>query len=130
MASLNKWAGIGNLGKDPEIRFTKDGKSVASFSLACSESWKDKSGNKQERTEWVNITAFDKLAEICGKFLHKGKQIYVEGRLQTDKYTKDGHDVYSTKVVISDMKMLGAKGGGPERSPTATENPAEEDTPF
>jgi len=110
MASLNKVLAIGNLGRDPEMRYTTSGKAVASFSIACSESWKDKEGNKQERTEWLNCSAFDKLAEICGKYLVKGKQVYIEGRLQTDKYEKDGQTRYSTKVVLSDMKMLGSKG--------------------
>lgn len=110
MSSINKWIGIGNLGRDPEMKATQSGKSVASFSIACSETWKDKEGNKQERTEWVNCTAFDKLADICGKYLVKGKQVYIEGRLQTDKYEKDGQTKYSTKVIVSDMKMLGGKG--------------------
>jgi single-strand DNA-binding protein len=110
MASVNKWIGVGNLGKDPEMKTMQNGKAIASFSIACSESWKDKSGSKQERTTWVNCTAFDKLAEICGKYLVKGKQVYVEGRLQTDKYEKDGQTQYSTKIVLSDMKMLGTKG--------------------
>lgn len=142
MASVNKWIGIGHLGKDPEVRYMPSGKSVANFSIACSESWKDKNtGEKQERTEWVNLTAFDKLGEICGKYLKKGAQIYVEGRLQTDKYDKDGQTHYSTKVIISDMKMLGKKddsahqdGGapGPQSVPVAA--PAkvnyEDDIPF
>ena len=110
MASVNKWIGIGNLGRDPEVRYMPSGKAVASFSIACSESWKDKTtGEKQERTEWVNISCFDKLAEICGQYLKKGSQVYVEGKLKTDKYQKDGQDHYSTKVIISDMRMLGKK---------------------
>ena len=111
MASVNKWIGIGHLGKDPEVRSMPNGKSVASFSIACSESWKDKNtGEKVEKTEWVNCTAFEKLADIIGQYLKKGKQVYIEGRLQTDKYEKDGQTKYSTKVVVSDMKMLGSKG--------------------
>ena len=140
MASVNKWIGIGNLGKDPEVRHTTSGKAVASFSIACSESWKDKTtGEKQERTEWVNCTAFDKLGEICEKYLKKGSQVYVEGRLQTDKYQKDGQDRYSTKVVINDMKMLGKKEGSSSDyapgapTPTAAAAPAvdfDSDIPF
>lgn len=142
MASVNKWIGIGNLGKDPEVRYMSSGKAVASFSIACSESWKDKTtGEKQERTEWVNCTAFDKLGEICEKYLRKGSQVYVEGRLQTDKYQKDGQDRYSTKVVISDMKMLGKKEGSgysdSQQSAPVTASPApvqavddDQDIPF
>ena len=124
MASVNKWIGIGNLGKDPEIRSMPNGKSVASFSIACSESWKDKNtGEKVEKTEWVNCTAFEKLADIIGQYLKKGKQVYIEGRLQTDKYEKDGQTKYSTKVVVSDMKMLGAKGDS-ESAPVSKDTPA------
>lgn len=139
MASVNKWIGIGNLGKDPEVRYMPSGKAVASFSIACSESWKDKTtGEKQERTEWVNCTAFDKLGEICEKYLKKGSQVYVEGRLQTDKYQKDGQDRYSTKVVINDMKMLGKKeGSSSDYAPVAAAPAAapaavnfEDDIPF
>jgi single-strand DNA-binding protein len=124
MASVNKWIGIGNLGKDPEIRSMPNGKSVASFSIACSESWKDKNtGEKVEKTEWVNCTAFDKLADTIGKYLKKGKPVYIEGRLQTDKYEKDGQTKYSTKVVVSEMKMLGAKGES-DSAPVSTNAPA------
>lgn len=132
MASVNKWIGVGNLGKDPEMRQTQAGKAVASFSIACSESWKDKSGEKQERTEWVSVSAFDKLAEICGKYLKKGSQVYVEGRLQTDKYQKNGVDHYSTKVVINDMRMLGKKEGGSNgnSNTSAPSVPDDSDTPF
>jgi single-strand DNA-binding protein len=134
MASVNKWIGIGHLGKDPEMRQTKSGEAVASFSIACTETWKDKSGEKQERTEWANLTAFGKLADICGKYLKKGKQVYVEGRMQTDKYEKDGQTHYSTKIVLSDMKMLGAKGES-DSAPVSTSAPAvtpadDTDIPF
>lgn len=128
-SSINKVILIGNLGKDPEMRQTQAGKAVASFSIACTDSWKDKNGDKQERTEWVNISCFDKLAEICGKYLKKGSQVYVEGRLQTDKYQKNGVDHYSTKVLINDMKMLGKKEGGSNNAP-APAAPDESDTPF
>jgi single-strand DNA-binding protein len=134
---VNKWIGIGNLGKDPEVRSMPNGKSVASFSIACSESWKDKNtGEKVEKTEWVNCTAFEKLADIIGQYLKKGKQVYIEGRLQTDKYEKDGQTKYSTKVVVSDMKMLGSKGES-ESAPVSNDAPAssaapskDDDIPF
>jgi single-strand DNA-binding protein len=127
---INKFIGIGRIGKDPEIRKTQQGKAIASFSIACSESWRDKEGNKQERTEWVNCTAFDKLGEICGKYLTKGKQVYIEGRLQTDKYDKDGQTHYSTKVVVAEMKMLGDKSGDEKAKPVASSPDSEEEIPF
>lgn len=110
MASLNQCSFIGRLGQDPEIRYTKDGKAVASFSIACSESWKDKqTGEKKESTEWVNISAFGKLAEIIEKYLNKGSQVYVSGKFKTDKYEKDGQTRYNTKIVAKDLVMLGGK---------------------
>jgi single-strand DNA-binding protein len=115
MASLNKVILIGNTGKDPEIRYMPNGKPVASFSIATSESWKDKAtGEKKEVTEWHNCTAFDKLAEIIGQYVKKGQPLYVEGRIKTEKYTgKDGAEKYSTKIVVNEMKMLGGgKGEG------------------
>jgi single-strand DNA-binding protein len=114
MASVNKAILIGNLGKDPEIRFMPDGKEVANFSIATSESWKDKStGEKQEKTEWHNITVYGRLAEIVGQYLRKGASVYVEGRLQTRKWQdKNGQDRYTTEIVASEMRMLGGKNGG------------------
>jgi single-strand DNA-binding protein len=111
MASLNKVMLIGNLGKDPEVRFTASGQAVASFSLATSEKFKGKSGEWEERTEWHNITLWGKLAEISGEYLTKGKTIYVEGRLQTRKWQdKSGNDRYTTEIVGDKMQMLSAKG--------------------
>lgn len=114
MASVNKWIGIGNLGKDPEIRYTAGGEAIANFSIACTESWKDKqSGEKKEMTEWVRITAFGKLAEIIGKHLKKGAQVYIEGSLRTRKWTdKEGVERYTTEIRCDDMKMLGSRGQG------------------
>ena len=114
MASLNKVILIGNTGKDPEIRYMPNGKPVASFSIATSESWKDKAtGEKKDSTEWHNCTAFDKLAEIIGQYVKKGQPLYVEGRIKTEKYTKDGVEKYSTKILVNEMKMLGGgKGEG------------------
>jgi len=111
---VNKVILIGNLGNEPEIRYTAGGAAVANISLATAESWKDKeSGEKQERTEWHRIVFFGRLAEIVGEYLHKGSQIYVEGRLQTRKWQdKEGHDRYSTEIVANEMQMLGSRGGG------------------
>jgi len=120
---VNKVILVGNLGKDPDIRYTPGGAAVASFSVATTESWKDKqTGEKVEKTEWHNITAFGKLAEICGEYLKKGSQVYVEGRIQTDKYQdkQTGQDRYSTKIIINDMQMLGGRSGAgmPESRPS------------
>lgn len=115
MASLNKVLLIGNLGKDPEIRSMSNGKSVANFSVATSEQWKNKdTGQKQEKTEWHNIVAYDKLADIIGQYLRKGSKMYLEGRLQTRKWTdKEGKDRYTTEIICNEMQMLdGKKDGG------------------
>lgn len=110
---LNKVMLIGHLGKDPEMRFTQGGMAVATFSLATSENWLDKATNeKKERTEWHRIVAFGKLGEICGEYLTKGKQVYVEGRLQTRSWEQDGVTKYTTEIVASDMQMLDSKGAG------------------
>lgn len=113
MASLNKVMLIGNLGKDPEVRYTAGGTAVASFSLATSEKFKGKDGNWEEKTEWHNITLWARLAEIAGEYLSKGKTVYIEGRLQTRKWTdKDGRDRYTTEIVGEKMQMLSGKGEG------------------
>ena len=113
MASLNKVMLIGNLGKDPEVRYTAGGTAVASFSLATSEKFKGKTGDWEEKTEWHNITLWARLAEIAGEYLSKGKTVYIEGRLQTRKWQdKEGKDRYTTEVLASDMQMLGGRGGG------------------
>jgi single-strand DNA-binding protein len=113
MASVNKWIGIGNLGRDPETRYTASGEAICNFSIACTESWKDKqTGEKKEMTEWVRISAFGKLAEICSQYLKKGSQVYVEGSLRTRKWTdKDGQERYTTEIRCDDMKMLGSRQG-------------------
>ena len=117
--SLNKVMLIGNLGKDPELRYTTSGVAVASFSIATSESWKDQEGNMQERTEWHNIVAWRKLAEICGEWLKKGKRVYIEGRIQTRSYDdKNGVKKYITEIIADDMIMLDG-GGGAGRSASA-----------
>jgi single-strand DNA-binding protein len=113
MASVNKCIFIGNLGRDPEMRYMPDGGAVANFSIACTENFKDKSGAKQEKTEWVRIVMFGKLGEIAGEYLKKGSSVYVEGRMQTRKWTnKEGHDQYTTEIVADRMQMLGGRGGG------------------
>ena len=104
---LNKVQLIGRLGKDPEIRYTQGSEAVANVSLATSESWKDKNGEKQEKTEWHNLVFYRRLAEVVGEHLKKGALIYVEGKITTEKYQKDGEDRYVTKIVVSEMKMLG-----------------------
>lgn len=122
---LNQCQFIGRLGKDPEMRYMQSGEALASFSIAVGSKWKDKQGEAKESTEWVNITAFGKLAEICGEYLKKGSQVFVSGRMKTDKYTdKDGLEKYSTKVVISDMQMLGGKPADAGDRPARTEKAA------
>jgi len=107
---MNKAILIGNLGRDPEISYTPGGTAVAKFNIATSEKWKDKNtGEMQERTEWHRITAFGRLAEICEKYLSKGRQVCIEGRIQTSSWEKDGIKRYTTGIIASTMKMLGAK---------------------
>lgn len=110
---LNQWSGIGRLGQDPETRYSASGDAITSFSIACGWKSKDKEG-----TEWVNVTAFGKLAEICGEYLTKGKQVFIQGRLKTDKYEKDGVTRYSTKVVADRMQMLGSRDDGEQQPRT------------
>ena len=111
---VNKVILVGNLGKDPDVRYMPSGSAVANVTLATSETWKDKqTGEKQERTEWHNIAFFGRLAEIAGESLKKGSQVYVEGSLRTRKWQdKSGNDRYTTEVIASDMQMLGGRGGG------------------
>jgi len=110
MSGINKAILIGRLGRDPEVRYTPDGAAVANFSIATSEEWKDKAtGEKKERTEWHRIVAFRKLGEICGEYLSKGRQVYIEGRLQTRSWEKDGVTRYTTEIVASDVQFLGTK---------------------
>ena len=126
---LNSCTFIGRLGKDVEMRFLPSGKAVASFSIACGESWKDQQGQKQERTEWVNITAFDKLAEIIGEYLAKGSKVYIQGKMKTEKYTdNNGVEKYSTKIIAQNMQMLDSKpqdGGQQQGQQSAQQRPAQ-----
>ena len=113
MASVNKVILIGNLGRDPETRYTTGGDAVTNLNLATSEQWKDKNGEKQERTEWHRVVLFGRQAEIAGEYLKKGRSVYIEGRLQTRKYTdKDGVEKYSTEIVADRMQLLGSREGG------------------
>ncbi len=141
MRGVNKVILIGNLGRDPEVRYTPSGVAVANFSIATSEEWKDKdSGQKQERTEWHRIVAWRRLGEICGEYLHKGSQVYIEGKLQTRSWEdRDGNKRYTTEVYAISMQMLGSANRGGARS-TEQEDPGypveepitvpEDDIPF
>lgn len=111
MAGLNKVILIGNLGADPEVRYTGNGQPVANFSLATTERWTNKEGQREERTEWHRIVAFGRTAEIVGQYLKKGRQIYVEGKLQTRSWEdRDGNKRYTTEIVCNNMQMLGSRG--------------------
>ena len=124
MASVNKVILIGNLGKDPEVRYMPSGKAVANVTIATSESWKDRNtGEKQERTEWHNVVFYSPLAEIAGQYLRKGSSVFVEGRLQTRKWQDKttGQDRYTTEIIANEMKMLGGRGGSGGSAPFAPE---------
>ena len=124
---MNKAILIGNLGRDPEISNTQNGMAVAKFSIATSERWNDKNtGKKQERTEWHRITAFGRLAEICEKYLSKGRQVCIEGRIQTSSWEKDGIKRYNTEIIASTMKMLGARVSEEDYSPPKTSETSSE----
>lgn len=133
---LNKCEFIGNVGKPPEVR-QAGGQPVCNFSIACNEKWKDKSGQMQERTEWVRVNAWGKTAEICGQYLEKGRQVYVSGRMQTREYTdKDGTKKYSTEIVADKVLFLGKKqdgGGGGGYNDNSQQHggaPDDSDLPF
>jgi single-strand DNA-binding protein len=110
MAGVNKVILVGNLGADPEMRYTAGGTAVCKFRLATTERYKDRQGNMQERTDWHRVTAWGKLAEICGQYLAKGKQVYIEGRLEYGSYEKDGVKHYTTDIIANTMQMLGLAG--------------------
>jgi single-strand DNA-binding protein len=124
--TVNKVILIGRLGKDPEVKYTQGGTAIARFSLATDEFWKDQNGERQQRTEWHNIVAWDKLADICGQYLTKGKQVYIEGKLQTRSWEdKEGNKRYTTEIRADNMVMLGTRGdsgvggGGGEKASSA-----------
>ena len=116
--SVNKVILVGNLGKDPDLRYTASGTAVCSFSVATAERFKDGQGQAKDKTEWHNVVAWRQLGEICGKYLHKGKQVYIEGKIQARSYDdKDGNKRYITEIVADQMQMLGGRGdeGGGQR---------------
>jgi len=146
MASVNKVILVGNLGKDPEIRYSASGDAIANFSVATTSKWRDKASNEmREEVEWHRLTAFGKLAEIVELYLKKGSQVYIEGKLKTSKYTdKDGIEKYSTNIIADNMQMLGSRGesdqpssAGPQSRPSQSQSkPAadlsdmDDDIPF
>jgi single-strand DNA-binding protein len=139
MASVNKVILIGNLGRDPEVRYTPSGTAVANFSLATTENWTNKDGEKQSRTEWHRIEAWGRLGEICGEYLSKGSQVYIEGSIRTDEWEdQEGNKRQTAKIRAWRMQMLGSRaqaeslsneGFGPEAE-TASSGPTEDDIPF
>jgi len=123
---INKAILVGRLGGDPEVRYTPSGTAVANFTVATSERWKDKNtGEMQERTEWHRIVAWNRLGEICGEYLSKGRQVYIEGRLQTRSWEKDGVTRYTTEIIATEMKMLGSKGSSDSSRPSTSPEPQE-----
>lgn len=120
MASVNKAIVIGNLGKDPEVRYAPNGTAVCNLTVATSRKWKDKQGQTQEETEWHRVVIYDKQAEAAGQYLKKGRPVYIEGRLKTRKWQdKEGRDVYTTEIVCESMQFLGGREEGQERQAPA-----------
>lgn len=119
MKSVNKVIAIGNIGNEPELRYMPSGDAVSNISLACSDSYKDKNGVKQDRTEWMKCVAFGRLAENITKYLKKGSKIYIEGRLQTRSYDKDGVKMYSTEIILSELVMLDSRAESASKGPRA-----------
>ena len=143
MSGINKAILIGRLGSDPEVRYTPSGVAVANFSIATSEEWKDKdTGEKKERTEWHRIVAWSKLGEICGEYLSKGRQVYIEGRIQTRSWEdRDGNKRYTTEIVATDVQFLGGRDAGAgaraasgasasDFQSSPTQAPEDDDIPF
>jgi len=134
--SVNKVILIGNLGSDPELRYTSGGVAVAKFSIATSEKFTDKQGATQERTEWHRVVAWRKLAEVCGQYLKKGKQVYIEGKIRTESWEQDGVKRYSVEIVADTMRMLSNGNGGSSQPSPANPNQdmvggiSESDIPF
>ena len=125
--SVNKVILVGNLGRDPEMRHTQTGRAVCNFTLATNERWKDREGQQQERTEWHRLVVWDRLAEVCVEYLSKGKQIYVEGRLQTREWEdREGNKRYTTEITVTNMQMLGRRSD-PAFEPTG--DPSPDDAP-
>ncbi len=132
MRGVNKVILVGHLGQDPDVRAMPSGSSVANLSLATNEQWRDKNtGEPQERTEWHRLALFGRLAEIAGQYLRKGAQVYVEGRLRTRKWQdRDGHDRYSTEIVVNELQMLGGRGSTSQAGPDRPAPPAESRDPV
>jgi single-strand DNA-binding protein len=134
--AVNKFIGIGNLGRDPELRYMADGKAVCNFSFAITEKYKDKSGDQKEVTEWINVATFGRLAEICGEYVRKGTKVYVEGKLKTEKYTdKNGIEKSATKITAEKVDILSSKGESvttaiKEATPSIQEFANDDDIPF
>ncbi len=130
MAGINKVILVGNLGKDPEVKYTQGGTAFANFSIATSERWTDKNGEKQEKTEWHRVVAWGKLAEICGEYMSKGKQVYIEGKLQTRQWEdKDGNTRYTTEVKADNVMLLGRKDSFDESNDKSGSYPADKNEP-
>ena len=130
MASVNKVILVGNLGRDPETRYTTSGDAVTNIRVATTDTWKDKNGEKQERTEWHTVVFFGRQAEIAGEYLKKGRQVYVEGRLQTRKWQdKEGQDRYTTEIVADRMQMLGSRQGSGDAGARERASEAKEPVP-
>ena len=130
---LNKVILIGRLGRDPEVRYMPNGEAVCNFSVATSESWKDSNGQKQERSEWHNVTMYRKLAEIAGKYLTKGSQVYLEGKIQSRKYTdKNGAERTAYDIIANELKMLGGNAQTPAQKtqPAQAQDEILDDVPF
>lgn len=136
---INKVILIGNLGADPEVRYTQNGSAVATFRVATTEVWKKQDGSKEEKTEWHRVVAWSRLGEICGEYLNKGSRVYIEGRIETRKWQdKDGNDRYTTEIIARDMKMLSARGAGDaggssrhfDEDPPHPESMMGDDVPF
>jgi single-strand DNA-binding protein len=134
MAGVNKVILVGNLGADPEVRYTADGTAVCKFRIATTEKFKDRQGNMQERTEWHRVVAWRKLAEICGQYLSKGKQVYIEGKIRNDSWEQEGVKRYSYEIVADTMQMLGGPGNRVQEPETPFGPPEggapEDDIPF
>ncbi len=118
MASVNKMVLLGNVGNDPEMRYAQSGDAIVNVSVATTRKWKNKDGEKQEETEWHRVSAFGRLAEIIGEYVHKGDPLFVSGRLRTRKWTdKEGVERYTTEIVAEEIQLLGSRGGGESREP-------------
>lgn len=131
MKGVNKVIIVGSLGNDPEVRANQSGSTVCNFNVATNEEWRDKQGEKQSKTEWHRIVVWGKLAEICGQYLTKGSQVYLEGKIQTRQWEKDGVKQYTTEIVASEMQILGSKGDKPAVSRQPSQGFGDDETiPF